>query len=113
MSNVSASAPALPSATIIPLPIQPRLLDLDRSKQTFDQAFVVINLVSQFVDMPDANIDRALAEMSASYPDAVERMIRESGEVLQNLRDATAFLAAIDLRLQAAAYRMVERELGW
>jgi len=111
MSNiVSASAPALPSATIIPLPMQRRLLDFDTSKKTFDQAFVALNVVSQFVGMDPAHVDRALIEMNEAFPESIMRMVRENGEVLQNLRDATAFLAAMDLRLQAAAFRILERE---
>jgi len=112
MSNsVSAAATGLPSATIIPLPMQRRLLDFDTSRRTFDQAFVTLNVVAQFIGMDEANIDHALIEMLETYPDSVARMIRENGEVLKNLRDATAFLAAMDLRLQAAAFRIVEREM--
>jgi len=112
MSNLaSANAPGLPSATIIPLPMQRRLLDLDTSKKTFDQAYLTLNVIAQFVGMDGANIEHALIEMMETYPDSVARMVRENGEVLQNLRDTTAFLAAMDLRLQAAAFRIVEREL--
>jgi len=47
--------------------MQCRLLDFDTSKKTFDQAFVALNIVSQFAGMDPANIDRALIEMNEAW----------------------------------------------
>jgi len=110
LKTSSASDSGLPASNVIALPPRPATMTFNVSREAFMKALVAVSTAEQFVGMADANIDRALDEMMAASPDSVAVMIRENGEVLGYLRDATAFLSAMDLRLQAAAFRIVERE---
>jgi len=109
-SPFQAAGSGLPSANIIPMPVRSCPVPLDATDVALAQAARILNLVASYSDMNEDEIDRAIAAMMKAFPDALERMIRETGMVLQNLRDLTAFLAAMDLHLQAAGYRFVERE---
>ena len=76
------------------------------------KAFVALSVSAQFVGMDEDRMDLAMLEVIDTRPSSVERMVRENGEVLADLRRAVAFLAAIDLRIGASAARiLVQRGL--
>ena len=110
MSNapVPASAPALPSATVLPFPaaVTPPLhISLDAWKR----AYITLDVSDQFSGFDDASLDRAIGDMIEYGAEGVARMVRENRQTLADLRQVVAFLAAIDLRIGASAARVLSQ----
>ena len=105
---VPASAPALPSAQIVPFPaaVTP---PLHMSLDAWKRAYIALDVSDQFSGLDDASLDQAIGDMIESGAAGVERMVRENGRALGDLRQVVAFLAAIDLRIGASAARVLSR----